>query len=121
MHLQCSLEPGDILSVHLREGDIEAHVPVHPASAGARSLSRAVTDAIAHGYGECFWPGSPGGQYWWIFKRDDETLETIAMWTRGGASLWEHVFRATDSADHVRDCLRAEFTRLGLPVNSSAG
>jgi hypothetical protein len=114
MIVRCSLEPGDVLTVQLREGDVEASVPVRPSAAGARSLWRAVDDAIAHGYGECFWPGSPGGQYWWIFKRDHETIETIAMWTRGGASLWEHVFRATDSAEHVRECLNAEFARLDL-------
>ncbi len=34
------------------------------------------------------------------------------MWTRGGASLWEHVFRATDSATWVRDRLDEEIDRL---------
>ena len=89
-------------------------MPVHPSRAGAESLQRALRAALEHGYGECFWPGMPGGQYWWIFKRDDEALETIAMWTRGGASLWEHVFRATDSAEHVRERLDAEIDRLAL-------
>ena len=113
MHLTLSIEPGDTLVVHLRDGDVATDVSVRPSGAGIRSLARAVDAALGDGYGECFWPGSPGGQYWWIFKRDDETLETIAMWTRGGASSWEHVFRATDGAVWVQEHLRAEIARLG--------
>ena len=75
---------------------------------------RALTDAIRDGYGECFWPGVPGGQYWWMFRREAETLETVVMWSRGGASGWQHVFRATDGADWVRDRLDAEAARLGI-------
>ena len=32
-------------------------------------------------------------------------MEVAAMWTRGGASGWEHVFRATDSVEWVRERL----------------
>jgi len=103
-----------MLVVHLREGEEQTTVSVHPAGAGAQSLSRALGDALATGYGECFWPGVPGGQYWWMFKRDQETLEVITMWTRGGASLWEHVFRANDAAPWFRDRLDEELRRLGL-------
>jgi hypothetical protein len=114
MDLQLALEPHDYLVVHLRDGDDRTSVSVPRARAGVTSLTRALEDAIAHGYGECFWPGVPGGQYWWVFKRDDATLETAVMWTRGGASLWEHVFRATDAAEHVRARLREEADRLQL-------
>ena len=74
---------------------------------------RAIDDAMVTGYGECFWPALTGGQYWWIFKRDESRFETIAMWTRGGASLWEHVFRATDEAEWVRDQVADQVARLG--------
>jgi len=56
----------------------ETTVSVHPSRAGAESLQRALHTALAEGYGDCFWPGMPGGQYWWIFKCEQETLETIA-------------------------------------------
>ena len=112
MHLHFTIEPHDILVVHLREAEVEAAVPVHPSVAGMASLKRAVDAAITDGYGECFWPGMPGGQYWWIFKRDAETIETIAMWTRGGASLWEHVFRATDAASWVQEAIAAEAAKM---------
>jgi hypothetical protein len=112
--LDLELGPEDTLLVHLREGDERTTVAVRPSAAGAASLLRALDDALAHGYGECFWPAIAGGQYWWIFKRDDERLETIAMWTRGGASLWEHVFRATDAAGWVRDRIGRDLRRLNL-------
>ena len=114
MDVRLSLEPHDVLGVHLRDGDQQATVSVRPSRAGATSLLAALDEAIAAGYGECFWPASTGGQYWWIFKRDGETLEAIAMWTRGGASLWEHVFRATDAAAWVRERLGEELVRNGL-------
>jgi hypothetical protein len=112
--LQLDLDPHDVLIVRLREGAEETSVSVHPASAGAASLIRAVDDALASGYGECFWPGLTGGQYWWIVKRDADTIDLIAMWTRGGAAGWEHVFRATDSASWLRDRIAADVRRLGL-------
>jgi hypothetical protein len=112
--LRIRIEPHDTLVVHLRDGERETSVPVHPASAGIASLTRALDQAIAEGYGECFWPGSPGGQYWWIFKRVDESLEVIAMWTRGGAALWEHVFRATDSAGWVKGRIDEEIGNLEI-------
>lgn len=112
MHLRLTLDPDDTLVVHLREGPEETSVPVRPSSAGIRSLTRAVDTAIADGYGECFWPAMPIGQTWWMFRRDAETIEVVAMWTRGGAALWEHVFRATDSVEWLRDQLRKEIDGL---------
>ena len=114
MDFTLTVEPHDALVVTLHDGSQQTTVSVRPAAAGARSLAEALARAIADGYGECFWPSATGGQYWWAFKRDADALETIAMWTRGGASLWEHVFRATDSADWVRARLAAEAERLGL-------
>jgi hypothetical protein len=114
MNLHLAVGPHDTLTVHLREGREAAAVDVHPSRPGAESLMRALDQALNDGYGECFWPGAPGGQWWWIFKRDAESLEVIAMWTRGGASSWEHVFRATDGASFVHDRLLSEIDRLGL-------
>jgi hypothetical protein len=114
MDLRLAVEPPDTLVVELRDGSGQTTVSVRPSAAGAASLTRALDAALAEGYGECFWPGSPGGQYWWIFKREAETIEVIAMWTRGGASGWEHVFRATDAAAWVRERLDEELDRIDL-------
>ena len=113
MELSLSIEPYDVLVVRLREQEQDVRIDVTPAAAGAASLTRALQLAVANGYGECFWPAARGGQYWWMFKRDAESLEIIAMWTRGGASLWEHVFRATDEVDWVRRRLNEEIDGLG--------
>ena len=115
MDLGLTIEPYDMLVVSLRDGADETTVSVHPSQAGVQSLVRALDAAIAEGYGECFWPGAPGGQYWWIFQRRDETLEVIVMWTRGGAALWEHVFRTTDAVRWVRDRLAQEIDGLEAP------
>jgi hypothetical protein len=115
MNLHFTTEPDDMLVVHLKEAEQDTTVDVRPAKAGLASLLRAMGAAVRDGYGECFWPGATtGGQYWWIVTRRDETVEVIVMWTRGGASQWEHVFRATDSVDWVRERVRAEFDGLGL-------
>jgi hypothetical protein len=119
MDLRLTLDPHDVLVVHLSEGGLATTVSVHPSRAGAESLQRALGAALAEGYGECFWPGLSGGQYWWIFKREADSLETIAMWTRGGAALWEHVFRATDAADWVQDRLADEVRRLGFDTSTA--
>jgi hypothetical protein len=112
MNVHLTIEPHDVLAVHLQEGRTQTTVTVRPAGAGIASLTRAVDAAMNDGYGECFWPGSPGGQYWWIFKRDAESMEVIAMWTRGGAALWEHVFRATDAAAWIHERITDEASRM---------
>jgi hypothetical protein len=113
MDVRLERDADDSLIVHLRDGALATTVVVTPWRAGVESLRRSLDAAAADGYGECFWPARTGGQYWWMFKRDAETLETIAMWTRGGAALWEHVFRATDAAAHVRERFDEEAERLG--------
>ena len=103
MEVRLELESHDHLIVHLREGEQQTQVGVPKSRPGADSLQRALNDALTQGYGECFWPGVEGGQFWWMFRRDAETLEVAVMWSRGGASGWEHVFRATDSAAWVAE------------------
>jgi len=116
MNIHLALEPHDTLIIRLQEGTHGTTIAVRPARSGASVLRRTLEAAIADGYGECFWPAPTGGQYWIIFKRDAEVLELMTMWTRGGASLWEHVFRATDAASWIAERLNDELTRLGLNV-----
>ena len=115
MTLTLSVDPDETLVVSLREGDSHTSVSARPARAAAASLVRALDDAVDAEYGECFWPGADGGQYWWMFKRTNEAVEVVALWTRGGVAIWEHVFRATDSFDWVRERLGSELSRMGLP------
>jgi hypothetical protein len=112
MHLSLTRDPFDTLIVILRDGDVETTVSARPSSAALRSLSGVVDDAGRDGYGECFWPGADGGQYWWIVKRDESAAEVVVMWTRGGVAIWEHVFRATDAFSWIRDHLDREMARI---------
>ena len=113
MDIRLALEAHDELIVHLRDGQDETSVTVPESRPGIESLMRAVNAALADGHGECFWPCTTGGQYWWMFKRDGAAIEVIVMWTRGGAALWEHVFRATDATDWVQTRLLEEAERIG--------
>src|SRR5215467_13473811 len=47
---------------------------------GSAACLLAALDAAAgdDGYGECFWP-EPTGHYWWMFKREDRSLETAVL------------------------------------------
>ena len=114
MEIRLEIDVHDVLSVYLADGDDRAVVTAAPAAAAIASMTRAFDTAVESGYGECFWPGFEGGHYWWIFTRRAEAIEVIAMWTRGGASLWEHVFRATDAAEWIRTRLASETERTGL-------
>ena len=112
MHLSLTRDPFDTLIVCLRDGDVETTVSARPSAVALRSLARLLEDAGRDGYGECFWPGADGGQYWWIFRREGVAVEVVALWTRGGVAIWEHVFRATDAFTWVRDHLEAEMARI---------
>lgn len=112
MDIRLAREAHDELIVHLRDGQDETSVSVPQSRPGIESLTRALNSALADGHGECFWPCTTGGQYWWMFKHSGSSLEVIVMWTRGGASLWEHVFRATDATDWVQLRFLEEIARL---------
>jgi hypothetical protein len=114
MDIRLVREAHDELIVHLRDGQDETSVTVPRSRPGAQSLTRAFDAALSDGHGECFWPCTTGGQYWWMFKITGASIEVIVMWTRGGASLWEHVFRATDATSWVQQRLSAELARLGM-------
>jgi hypothetical protein len=114
MQIEFVVDSHDLLTVRLTEGQDTTTMTVISSRAAVESLRRAFRDATTEGYGECFWPAATGGQYWWVFRRDAESIEVAAMWTRGGASLWEHVFRATDALDWVGGRLDDEAKALGL-------
>ena len=101
------------LVARLREGGVEAEVTGWQPERSAEGLLAALDAAQSDGYGECFWP-EPTGQYWWMFKREDRSLEVVVLWSRSSAIGWQHVFRAGDEFDYVRDLVRAELERAGL-------
>ncbi len=60
-----------------------------PATAGEELLA-ALDDAREAGYGECFWPAATG-EYRWMFRRTDDRLRVVALWSSGTLTGWEHV------------------------------
>jgi hypothetical protein len=112
MDLGLTIEPHDMLVVTLRDGADETTVSVHPRRpafnhCGARSMRR-LRRRTANVSGPARPAASTGGSS----SATPRTLEVIVMWTRGGAALWEHVFRATDAAGWVSDRLMQEIDRL---------
>ena len=112
VNISLSLD-GPRLKAKLVEGKDEAEVIGWNATNAAAHLEGALDDAELEGYGECFWP-EPTGHYWWMFRRDDQRLEVVVLWSRSSAVGWQHVFRATDAFDYVRDLVQRELSRSGL-------
>jgi hypothetical protein len=101
---------GPRLVARLKEGPIEVEVVGWGATSIAAHLQGALDDAEVSGYGECFWP-EPTGHYWWMFKREGQTLEVAVLWSRSSAVGWQGVFRATDEIGYVRDLVRDQLSR----------
>jgi hypothetical protein len=98
---------------YLREGDVATEVTGWNPRQSAADLLAALDAVASEGYGECFWP-EPTGQYWWMLRLVDQRLEVAVMWTAGGASQWQHVFRAADEVGYLRNLVHAELSQQGL-------
>jgi len=99
------------LTATLRDGSQETAVTAAVAAPAAAALATALADARVGGYGECFWP-EPPGHYWWMLHLSGASLEVIVMFSRGGASGWQHVFRSTDDVGWFEERLRTEVERV---------
>jgi hypothetical protein len=113
MHLDLDRPDPQRLVAKLRDGLTTTEVTGWRPAKAAADLVAALVAAKEDGYGECFWP-EPTGQFWWILKREDRTLEVVILYSRGGAMGWQHVFRATDEVDYICDLVQAEVARVGL-------
>jgi hypothetical protein len=98
---------------HLSEGEVATEVTAWQPQQSAADLLAAFASAEREGYGECLWL-EPTGQYWWMLRRDDRRLEVAVMYSAGVVPGWQHVFRAADEMDYLRDLVRAELVRTGL-------
>ena len=102
------------LMARLRDSGVETEVIGWNPEQSASNLLAAIDAAEGpDGYGECFWP-EPTGHFWWMFKRDDRTLETVVLWSRSSAVGWQHVFRASDEIGYVRELVHAALVEQGL-------
>jgi hypothetical protein len=110
MNISLSLD-GPRLTARLVEGTDHAEVIGWGVTNAAAHLEAALDDAEIHGYGECFWP-EPTGHFWWMFRREEQRLEVVVLWSRSSAVGWQHVFRAADEIRYFRDRVRKELAQL---------
>jgi len=68
-----------------------ATVTSSDAAAAAAGLRDALDSVALQGTGECFWPEA-GGDYRWMFRKEDGTLTLVVLWSSGTLTGWEHVF-----------------------------
>ena len=113
MHISFERPDDRRIVAKMREGSVETEVSSWQPEQSARDLMAAFDHAAAEGYGECFWP-EPTGQYWWMLKRVDRRLEIAVMFSAGGASGWQHTFRAADEAGYLRNLVATAFREQGL-------
>ena len=102
------------LVARLQDAGTEAEViGWNPEQSAANLLAALDAAEGPDGYGECFWP-EPTGHFWWMFKRDDRSLETVVLWSRSSAVGWQHLFRACDEVGYVKDLIQTALAESGL-------
>lgn len=85
-----------------------ASVVVTAAHAGeARTeLLEAIGEAETSGYAECLWPEATG-EYRWMFRRADDRLTVVALWSSGTLTGWQHVLHTETDFHDFAGRLRA--------------
>ena len=112
------MERPDRLIATLRDGQQEAVVTASYGLAAGGDLLSALEQARDGDYGECFWH-EQAGQYWWLFRREDQAVEVAVLWSSGTVTGWQHVFRASDELTYVADRVRQEFDALTAETGRS--
>ena len=77
--------------------------------AGA-ALAAALDEARDTGFGECFW-NEAGGDYRWMFRRDDDRVDVVVLWSAGVVTGWAHVFRSEADLDWLDGRIRGELAK----------
>lgn len=111
MDLRLSLDHHGRLICRLTDGGVETEATSADPDAAGAALAAAFEDARESGYGECFWPEAEG-HYWWMLRHADGALDVVVMWSRGGATGWQHAFRASEDVEHFAQRLGEELDRL---------
>ena len=76
----------------------------------AATLTAALDETRETGYGECFW-SEQGGDYRWMFRREDDRVAVVVLWSSGVITGWEHVFRSETSFGWLDGRVRSELAK----------
>jgi hypothetical protein len=76
-------------------------------------LLAAVDEAGRSGFGECFW-AEPGGEYRWMFRREEDAVTVVVLWSSGTVMGWQHVFRSRCPFGELQEVVGRELARLRL-------
>ena len=105
----------------LTEGATSALVTASNVPQAGEDLLAALEGARETAYDECLWE-EQGGEFRWIFRRDDARLTLVVLWSSGTITGWQHVFRAEDEFDGFASRAQAEVARcLAAVVGGRAG
>jgi hypothetical protein len=91
MRLAMEYDAGGHLVCTLTDGRSQAVVTTSRAAEALADLSAALDDAVRDGCGECYWLEG-GGDYRWMFRRNDENIQVVVLWCTNPVKGWEHVF-----------------------------
>jgi hypothetical protein len=91
------------------ERSTETVTASNPEAAG--DLRAALDGAIREGCGECYWIEG-GGEYRWMFRREQSTLRIVVLWSTGAFTGWEHVFYAECPVIEFEQRLAVEFAKI---------
>lgn len=76
----------------------------------AATLTAALDETRETGYGECFW-SEQGGDYRWMFRRNDDRVAVVVLWSTGVITGWTHVFRSEADFDWLDGRVRSELEK----------
>jgi hypothetical protein len=79
--------------------------------AAADDFEQAFERVRIEGRAECIWR-VPAGDYRWIFRRVDDRLIVVLMWSAGTVTGWQVLFRAECGLEEFAGQVRSELSRL---------
>ncbi len=104
----------------ISDGPTRATVTAANAIEAARELSAAIQSALSAGTGEGFWEES-GGQYRWLFRRENDRLRIVILWSIGTLTGWENKFWVECEAAPFARLVGEELRRRGFDASGLPG
>jgi hypothetical protein len=76
-------------------------------------LTAALDTLERNGIAECYWHEG-GGEYRWVFRRENSIVRIAILWSTGTLTGWEHVFFGECDRDEFVTLVRRELD--GVPI-----